>query len=558
MAESKKQRELRDKQRGLKALNSRDAASMELQRNQMAIFKDDDRPSSVSRYNAAKAKLKELDAQVNTRLAEIKSIDTELSTIADTESKDKRTKEIADKQKQLKLAEETLQRGKAEQLTAEIKVLQDAQITATGGTPGAEQYSGDNEFVRDVNAKGLKLTRNPEDGGSWVSGAEGDDQVQQYIYIGPQTKVPLFMKDKAGQLVNDYTPSTSDFDGIAKRVIQDSIKSHGGLKGLFDDLRNAGYRISQNDYNRLDTTSLSFGKSLSGALQKYTKAIINDLEQNKNIEPKSFFKYVQEDLKDSGIGGPQVSYDEYATKRDEADSDLNRFFIENLGRGASDGELNKYYKDLRALEKKNVQVTTQTETDSGGNKSRVSGEKYLDPDDILELQSKIAGKALDGSDIDVILKSGSSAASLINGVIVQAKNYGVVISNKDAKAYIAEQLRSGTKGDVAKVKSKLLALSKATYSNLSDVLSDDVSLKELAGNYRYNMAKVLEINEDGIDTLDPTIQTALKNNGNKGTMNLADFDRLLRSDPRWGQTNNAKEEASKYAYDILKDFGLMA
>ena len=114
MAESKKQRELRDKQRGLKALNSRDAASMELQRNQMAIFKDDDRPSSVSRYNAAKAKLKELDAQVNTRLAEIKSIDTELSTIADAESKDKRTKEIANKQKQLKIAEETLQRGKTQ------------------------------------------------------------------------------------------------------------------------------------------------------------------------------------------------------------------------------------------------------------------------------------------------------------------------------------------------------------------------------------------------------------------------------------------------------------
>lgn len=558
MAESKKQRELRDKQRGLKALNSRDAASMELQRNQMAIFKDDDRPSSVSRYNAAKAKLKELDAQVNTRLAEIKSIDTELSTIADTESKDKRTKEIEDKKKELANAQETLQRDKATKLEAEIKALQDAQITATGGTTGNEQYTGDNEFVRDVNAKGLKLTRNPEDGGSWVSGAEGDDQVQQYIYIGPQTKVPLFMKDKAGQLVNDYTPSTSDFDGIAKRVIQDSIKSPGGLKGLFDDLRNAGLRIPQNDYNRLDTTSLSFGKSLSYALQKYTKAIVNDLEQNKNIEPKSFFKYVQEDLKDSGIGGPQVSYDEYATKRDEADSDLNRFFIENLGRGASNEELNKYYKDLRALEKKNIQVTTTTDTDSGGNKSRVSGEKYLDPDDILELQSKIAGKALDGSDIDVILKSGSSAASLINGVIVQAKNYGVVISNKDAKAYIAEQLRSGTKGDVAKVKSKLLALSKATYSNLSDVLSDDVSLKELAGNYRYNMAKVLEINEDGIDTLDPTIQTALKNNGNKGTMNLADFDRLLRNDPRWGKTNNAKEEASKYAYDILKDFGLMA
>jgi hypothetical protein len=68
MAESKKQRELRDKQRGLKALNSRDAASMELQRNQMAIWDDgnDDR-----RYKIAKAELDRLDAQVQARIAEI-------------------------------------------------------------------------------------------------------------------------------------------------------------------------------------------------------------------------------------------------------------------------------------------------------------------------------------------------------------------------------------------------------------------------------------------------------------------------------------------------------
>ena len=48
------------------------------------------------------------------------------------------------------------------------------------------------------------------------------------------------MKEKAGQLANDYAPSTSDFDGVRKRVIDDAIKSSRGLKGLFDDLRSAG------------------------------------------------------------------------------------------------------------------------------------------------------------------------------------------------------------------------------------------------------------------------------------------------------------------------------
>jgi hypothetical protein len=551
------ERDLRDKQRGLKALNSRDAASMDLQRRDMAIWDDDDRPSAVKRYNVAKAELSRLDAQVTARLAEIKLIDTQLTNIKDAETKEKRTKEIEDKKKQLKKAEETLERDKATKLETEIKALEDAQTTADGGTPGIKPYEGDNEFVKDVNAKGLKVTVDPDNGGSWVSGTEGDSQVQQYIYIGPQTKVPLFMKDKPGQLVNDYAPSTSNFDGVRKRVIEDSIKSPRGLKGLFDDLRGAGLRIPQVDYDRLDTTSTSFGQALAYALQKHTKTMVNDLEQNKNINPKSFFKFVQEDLKDSSITGPKVSYDEFVTKVDEAESDLNRFFIEYVGRGATDEEQKKYYKQLRALEKKNAQVTTTKETDSGGTSQVTTGEFRLDAEDILQLQRNIAGKALDGSDIDVILKGGSKAAQDVNNVLAYAKSYGVTLSNKDALRYVSSGLKNNEK-DTKAIQAKLLAVSKATYSNLSDVLSENVDLDDLSANYKYTMRQILEIPEAQIDTLNPTIQMALKNNGNKGAMNLTDFERALKKDPRWGTTSNALETAAGYANSILRNFGLIA
>jgi hypothetical protein len=551
------ERELRDKQRGLEALNSRDQRDMDLQIKNMAIFDNDTRPSSVSRYNAAKAKLTELDAQVTARITEIESINTQLLTIEDTKAKEKRTKQIEDKQKELKTAQDTLQRSKATQLEAEIKALQDAQITATGGVAGVEQYAGDNEFVKDVNAKGLRVTVDPDNGGSWVSGTEGDAQVQQYIYIGPQTKVPLFMKDKPGQLVNDYAPSTSNFDGVRKRVIEDSIKSPRGLKGLFDDLRGAGLRIPQVDYDRLDTTSTSFGQALSYALQKHTKTMVNDLEQNKNINPKSFFKFVQEDLKDSSITGPKVSYDEFVTKVDEAESDLNRFFIEYVGRGATDEEQKKYYKQLRALEKKNAQVTTTKETDSGGTSQVTTGEFRLDAEDILQLQRNIAGKALDGSDIDVILKGGAGAAQAVNSTLAYAKKYGVTLSNKDALKYVSSSLQNNDK-DTSKINAKLLAISKATYSNLADVLSEDVDLDDLSANYKFTMRQILEIPESQIDTLNPTIQMALKNNGNKGAMNLTDFERALKKDPRWGTTSNALETAAGYANSILRNFGLIA
>jgi hypothetical protein len=554
MAESIKQRELRDKQRGLKALNSRDAASMDLQRKQMAIWDDgnDDR-----RYKIAKDELDRLDVQVQARIAEIESINTELSTISDAEKQEKRTKEIADKKKELASAQETLQRDKATKLQTEITALENAQITATGGTAGTKQYVGDNDFVKDVNAKGLKITNNPDDGGSWVSGAEGDSQIQQYIYIGPETRTPLFMKEKAGQLANDYAPSTSDFDGVRKRVIEDSIKSPRGLKGLFDDLRGAGLRIPKNDYDKLDTTSLSFGKALSYVLQKYTKAIVSDLENNNNTNPKSFSKYVQEDLKNAGLGGSEVDYNEYVTKKDEADSDLNRFFMDYVGRSASDEELNKYYKDLRALEKKNAQITTTKDSDSGGTSKVTTGEYQLDAEDILQLQRGIAGKALDGSDIDVVLKGGSKAAQDVNSTLAYAKKYGITLSNKDALKYVSTSYRNNDK-DTSKINAKLLAISKATYSNLADVLSEDVDLDDLSANYKYTMRQILEIPESQVDVLNPTIQMALKNNGNKGAMNLTEFERALKKDPRWGKTTNARETATGYANSILRNFGLIA
>lgn len=557
MAESRKQRELRDKQRGLRALNSRSQEEMQRARQQMAIWDDDNRPSAIERYNKAKDVLTKADAEVAARNAEIELIDTELSALSDAEAKEKRTKEIAEKKKQYAKAEETLERDKAAKLKTEIEALEKAQITADGGTPGITQYEGDNDFVRDVNAKGLSVTTDPETGSSWVSGAEGDSQVQQYIYIGPQTKVPLFMKEKAGQLVNDYAPATSNFDGIRKRIIEDSIKSPRGLQGLFDDLRGAGLRIPKVDYDRLDTTSNSFGVALSYALQKHTKAMVNDLEQNKNINPKSFFKYIQEDLKEEGLGGPKVSYDEFVTKVDEAESDLNRFFIDYVGRGATDEEQKRYYKQLRALEKKNAQVTTTKETDSGSTSQVTTGEFRLDAEDILQLQRSIAGKALDGSDIDTILKGGSKAAQDVNNVLAYAKSYGVNLSNKDALRYVSSGLKNNQK-DTSAIKAKLLAVSKATYSNLADVLSENVDLDDLSANYKSTMKQILEIPEAQVDTMNPTIQLALKNNGNKGAMNLTEFERVLKKDPRWGNTSNAIETAAGYANSILRNFGLIA
>jgi hypothetical protein len=262
----------------------------------------------------------------------------------------------------------------------------------------------------------------------------------------------------------------------------------------------------------------------------------------------SFDEYLDKEFTPAG---PDVKYSSVTTTRDTAASDLDRFFMDYLGIGASKEQHDEYYKQLRALEKKATKVTTTTESSQN-----VAGE-FIDDLDKAEIMRKVAGKALNGSNIDTVLKGGAGAAQAVNSVISTARQYGIKLSNQDALTYVANELKLG-KGDLKKVDAKILAIAKSTYSNLSDSLSDEINLKDLSSNYIYNMAEVLELNPKDIDALDPTVQTALKNNGNKGTMNLTDFDRMLRNDPRWAKTKNAREEASKYAYEVLKDFGLMA
>jgi len=337
------------------------------------------------------------------------------------------------------------------------------------------------------------------------------------------------------------------YNELEKKILTDAQKQPGGIESLLGRLYKAGL-IKKETYDGKKLESSDFSSGLMYALREFSKKTVRDYELSGIKEPISFDQYLDKEFTPKG---PEVNYASVTTTRDTAASDLDRFMMQYLGTGANKQQHDEYYKQLRALEKKAIQTTTTTE-----NSRNLAGE-FLDDVDKMELMRKVAGKALEGSDIDTVLKGGAGAAQAVNGVLSYAKQYGINLNSKDALSYVANELKQG-QGDLKKINAKILAISKATYGNLSDVISEDVSLAELSSNYKYNMAQVLELSPDAIDVLDPTIQTALKNNGNKGAMNLTDFDRMLRNDPRWGKTKNAREEASKYAYDVLKDFGLMA
>jgi hypothetical protein len=424
-----------------------------------------------------------------------------------------------------------------------------AAINAIENNPSDPKISGP-QFVEGddlgnaIRQAGLIVDTDPDTGKSVIrsDSQSWKDAGQEHLFWVGKNK-----EYQTGAGATTDVQISAGYNKLEKLILEDAQKQPGGLQALFDRMLKAGL-ISRETYNSKSTTNNDFTANLLYALREFSKKTVRDYELTGVKNPMSFDEYLDKEFTPEG---PRVSYDSVTTTRDTAASDLDRFFMQYLGNGASKKQHDEYYKQLRALEKK--AIVTRTTTETGQN---TAGE-FIDDLDKAEIMRKVAGKALEGTDIDTVLKGGAGAAQAVNEVISYARSYGVNINNKDALNYVANELKLG-QGDLKKVNAKILAISKATYNNLSDALTEDVNLKELSSNYIYNMGRILEISPDSIDALDPTIQTALKNNGNKGTMNLTDFDRMLRNDPRWAKTTNAREEASKYALEVLKDFGLMA
>jgi hypothetical protein len=87
---------------------------------------------------------------------------------------------------------------------------------------------------------------------------------------------------------------------------------------------------------------------------------------------------------------------------------------------------------------------------------------------------------------------------------------------------------------------------------VANLLDQGLDLKDIYAPYRNVMASVLEVAPDSIGLDDKTLRMAI---GPEKEMSIYDFQRVLRKDPRWQYTNNAREEASDSVLKVLRDFG---
>jgi hypothetical protein len=293
-----------------------------------------------------------------------------------------------------------------------------------------------------------------------------------------------------------------------------------------------------------------------------------------------------------------------------ANNELNLFFQQQLGREATDLEKAAYLIYLNNAEKAvsttstttsdttstsqrtgttTSETTSKTTSGTASSKTSSTGKSATDSattgkstsestrttiggslsaDDKTKIMSSVLANSIKDLSAADLMKTGGSVAQGISDLLSFAGDYALPNYTADlAKNDILGKLKSGMPVGTDLIDSEKMAiksLAKSFYPNLSNLIDQGVKVSNIGTIYAQQLGKVLEVPYTGVDLINNKyIQAALQNKnadgvvGKEGTLGLDDFTKMLRKDPAWAKTQNAREEASSYAMNILKSFGLV-
>jgi hypothetical protein len=185
----------------------------------------------------------------------------------------------------------------------------------------------------------------------------------------------------------------------------------------------------------------------------------------------------------------------------------------NLGLQADDATLEKYYKDG---------IDDLTIIDELGGKVGVQGAAGATADALAQLRSVAAANGFN-FDKDFALQADGWLREIARGKPVD-----------DFARLIRAQAKLGLPEKVG------------------TLLDQGLDLANIYAPYRNAMASLLELAPDSISLDDPLLRSAY---GPDKEMSVYDFKRAIRKDTRWQYTDNAREEVSNIALNVLRDFG---
>lgn len=359
---------------------------------------------------------------------------------------------------------------------------------------------------------------------------DGDQTVQYFLYVYPDGNFDVVTGTEYVAQVKKDNP------GKKIETIRESL-----YKGGFLD--KTGYTTK--DSNALTTAILKAGNTQS--VEQVDSFLID-----KKTKLTPFFDWTTS-RPSAGIGGPTKS--RVASTEADAGERINIFMQQLLDRPATAEEKKAFFNKVKAAEK--LAIVTRKEV---GGVDITSG-SALTEDDYKQIAFDTVKSSISKLTDEQIGTGTGALSQSVSSLKEYATQYGIQLSNREAFNQVMNGMVQGGALSTGKLDSQQQAIknmAKSFYPNLSQIIDNGGTVSAVADQFASKMSSVLEIPAQSLNVFDKRIQKALTNNGKPGVMTLGDFEVLLRNEPEWAKTKNAKEEASSYATSILQSFGLMA
>lgn len=150
------------------------------------------------------------------------------------------------------------------------------------------------------------------------------------------------------------------------------------------------------------------------------------------------------------------------------------------------------------------------------------------------------------------------AGQVEHDIKTYAYSQGVKIDKQTIKNQAQLVVRKvGTAQDM---KAQVQAQAESLYPAYSEQLKGGQTMMDIANPYIQQMAQDLDLPIGSITLDDPLIRRALNGLDDKGKptgLDTPDFEKLIRNDPRWNQSNKTQEDVMAAGKKVLADMGLL-
>lgn len=176
---------------------------------------------------------------------------------------------------------------------------------------------------------------------------------------------------------------------------------------------------------------------------------------------------------------------------------------------------------------------------------------YANEDDAVKIRNAILGVGTFGTGKGIV---GGAAGQNLTTLRAVARANGLNFDTmfKDSVDTWLDKIAKGE--SIETFKSVIRNTAKAGLpERVASLLDQGVDLETIYSPYKRIMSAVLELNPESIDLNDPTLRMSI---GPDKELSLYEYQRMLRKDPRWQYTDNAREDVSNSVLTVARNFGL--